>query len=205
MTPGNQLHRMLVSCEITALRRFVSTWKASIPQYFVQTAAIWYFAKWTLWDQLLHSVHRVFYFTLQSELRASIFPFPSDLGTRRKVLRANFSPCLLYALFSFLPFQSETVFFFLLWKMMLCVLTTVRVKFTDLERETHLFIFLSAFVYIPIVTTAQWKDNKKQSVLIVIDSSLHNFFLSCFVFSNILLSTSQELQPTYIQRLYMLD
>lgn len=148
---------MLVSSEITALRKFVSTWKASIPHYIVHRPDTWYFDKWTLWDQLLHSVHRVFYFSLQSKLQASLFPFPSDQGTRRNVLRASFPPCLLYTLFSLLPFQSETVFFLLLWNMMFCVLTTVRVKFTDLYRESHLFIFLSAFVYILIIVTVHGK------------------------------------------------
>lgn len=46
-----------------------------------------------------------------------------------------------------------------------------------IERDPFICIFLSTFLYIPIVMTAQWKDNKKQSVLIRIDSSVYNFFL----------------------------
>lgn len=86
--------------------------------------------RWTLWDQLSHSKHRLFFPTEQTMGFSS--PISADWGTRRMVLRANFSPCLLYALYPLPPFQSETVFFLLLLKMMLCVLTRVRVKFPDL-------------------------------------------------------------------------
>lgn len=49
------------------------------------------------------------------------------------------------------------------------------------ERSIYMYV-LSTFVYIPIKMTAQWKDDKKQSVLIRIDSSVYNLFSLVFRF-----------------------